>query len=163
MKLKRFVPAALAALLFDPLPASAADFTVTTSPGTANVYTSGNVTFAGHIAELHGTILKGKRGTVLEIDGHGEIFGCTGHVSMSPIVNFLAPNLVAAYIVPTVDAFNASNSNSGVWWLDIDQAEAESPGDFYDKPLDITLQANHISCPDGATFSGTLRARLVKK
>ncbi|GEM_PF-4372266 len=158
-----WVLAAFLLLCFGAAAARAADFTTTTSPGVANVYTSGNVTFAGSIAELHGTILKAKRGTVLEIEGHGQVFGCTGHVPMAPIVNFFAANLVAAYIVPTSDAFNASNSNSGVWWLDIDQAEADSPGDFYDKPLNITLQANHISCPDGALFSGTLRARVVKK
>ena len=134
---------------------------VTTSPGVNNVYTSGNVTFAGFIADLMGTILKGKKGTVLEIEGQGQVFDCTGHVGMSPIVNFLAPNFGDVYIVPT--GGGVFNSNSGVWWLDLDQAEAESPGDFINQPLNITLRANNITCPDGATFSGTLRARLVKK
>ena len=135
---------------------------VTTSPGATNVYTAGNVTFAGHIADLTGTLVKGKRGTVLEIEAQGQVFGCTDHVGMAPIVNFEAPNFGDTYIVPTSNA-NGFNSNSGVWWLDLDQAEANSPGDFIDKPLNIILRANNITCPDGAIFSGTLRARLVRK
>ena len=135
---------------------------VSTSPGMKNVYASGNVLFSGSIADITATMTKGKKHMVVEIEAQGEVLGCGGdHVSMRPFVNDLEPNFTDVYLEP--NGVGVFRTNAGVWWLDLDAAEELIPGTFINQPLDILLRANSAYCPNGATFSGTVRARLVKK
>lgn len=135
---------------------------ITTSPGKRAVYASDNAAFVGPIADITATISKGAKGRVLEIEASGRVVGCTGtHVAVDAMVNGTAAIFDDMYVEPSTGG--AYYSNSHAWWLDIDAAEQNSPGSFVGQPLNITVRANSLNCPDGAFFTGTLRARLVKK
>jgi hypothetical protein len=75
------------------------------------------------------------------------LFGCTGKGGMNVIVNGLEPGFDALL----------NPAGSGVWWFDIDALG------FVGQPLNITLRADTTNCPDGATFSATMAAQIVKK
>ena len=149
------------ALLLVPLASESAHAqVVSTSPGKKSVYASGNATFTGSVADITATIAKGKPRTVVEIEAWGQVVGCvSSHVGVGVSINGSVA-FGTMYVEPT--GGGVFRSNSAVWWFDIDAAEATSPGSFVKQPLDILLRAS-APCPDGATFSGTLRARLVKK
>jgi hypothetical protein len=153
----------LATVLSLALATSPAHAQVTSGPSKNAVYAWDNATFAGFIADVDATITKGKAHRVLEVEGMAyTVGGCTGdHVAVYPIVNGWAMYGHDLYLEPTVGG--TFRSASGTWWLDLDAADAQSPGKFINKPLDITLRANSANCPNGATFEGSLRARLVKK
>jgi hypothetical protein len=158
----RLVPSLVAAALALQV-ATAAHAQVTTGPSKNAVYAWDNAAFSGFVADVNATITKGKAHRVLEVDAMAyTVGGCTGdHVAVYPIVNDSAMNGHDLYLEPTTGG--VFRSAAGAWWLDLDAAEAQSPGKFVDQPLKITLRANSASCPDGATFEGSLRARLVKK
>ena len=54
---------------------------------------------------------------------------------------------------------------AGTWWLDLDVAEAASPGSFVGKLLTVELigGANTVAPPTNPTADVTMTARLVKK
>ena len=139
----------------------------TTSPGENNVYMSANIDFVDDLADLTAMLRMGKRHTVLEVDAAASIAApaCTLGVAVFPFVNSIA--LAPAMIVAR-SAGDASRTASSVWWLDLDWAEQQFPGMFIEQPLHLTLRAiglvsPGLGCNDGDIFTGTLRARLVRK
>jgi hypothetical protein len=123
---------------------------VTFPPGTATILTA--------------TIAKGKKKKVLEVDativestntatGLGVVVRVNG-ITMEPTGAFFQ----------TEEGCSAAISNctaQGMYWIDLDQAEAANPGLFIGQPLVVELQASSAGT---GTISGiaSLRARLVR-
>jgi hypothetical protein len=170
MKTTRLAVFAFAALAFA-LPASPA-MAGSTSPGKNSVYVSD---FSLTTAEfpnntLTGTIVKGKKGTVLEI--HTMISAYAGEPT----------HLIATVTVngfPSEPTFEGSGWISGqdcrannsigctlteTRWLDIDAAEAAHPGVYVGQPLVISYLAGvQNGFGDGVIGSSTLTVNVQKK
>jgi len=145
----------------------------TTSPGKNAVFASNQVTFdlcCGF--QLGATIEKGKSKRVLKVEAtygtglvagpnacaapwRNEIFASVNGVAMNGSIGFGNGPLC-----PGPECFN-----TGVFWLDLDAAEAAHPGTFIKRPLDIQIYGDDLAIPFGCILQHgiTLAAEMVKK
>ena len=138
----------------------------TTSPGKNAVHVSQPGVLVGtSFAQLaSGTIQKGKRRRILELDltliDSGSIAGSIG---VGPVINGLAlvmePSTTHLQLSDCPGTVNRCTA-TGLFWLDLDAAEAAHPGVFINQPLVIELWG-FADMP--FTGMASLRARLVKK
>lgn len=117
---------------------------------------------------LTATILKGrsKRALVIEamvVDRSSALI----FLRMGPSVNGVAVKPFANTAVPC-DPSNGITActASGVWWLDLDAAEAANPGVFIGQPLVVTLVGGDVITADGpgpGPYDASLVVRMIKK
>lgn len=134
----------------------------TTSPGKNTVHADKDSVPITAIV-VSGQILKGKKKTVLEIDGTIRL----DTITPDNIVGVGAQ--VNGYNVqPSPGDFQSAYCDSsypcsvqGSFWVDIDAMELAHPGEFAGQPLDIDL----FGAASGPAVNGdvSLRARVVKK
>jgi hypothetical protein len=157
----------LAALLSVPLIGAPTLADSNTGPSRMAVFASiDDVTIGfgpGAQSVLFATITKGKKHRVLTVESMLSIYSAAGPASllMVPLVNGIPLNPVskaAAQLCTT----GAQCSVTGVWWLDLDAAEAANPGVVIGKPLNVSLVGND-SAQTGSVGSMVLRVRLEKK
>ncbi len=155
--MRRIVTSAVLVCLFVLFSASPG-FSASTSPGGNSVYESatGVPLPVGPAPLLVGTISKGLRSRVLEVNAMltvGVPFGPGIELSLLVDVNGVLmeplPSGPFGAVQSCVDiGFGASGCTiSGTWWLDLDAAEAASPGVFLRKPLTITLFGGLVPGP----------------
>lgn len=118
---------------------------------------------AGCLADVPiGTIQKGKKNSILTV-----------HLTASSIKNGSVPRIfspeVNGYAIAGPSSIDGpaqsqydNTSVSGVWWLDLDQAEASHPGEFVGKPLAILID-QLCNASGGGGFHVTAVARMSKK
>ncbi len=136
-------------------------FSASTSPGTNSVYESVNglplPSGPPFVNLLAGTIKKGLRGRVLEVNAMLTVslppfpisLALKAHVNGIP----MEPHSAAAIGLGAIQHCDTGQPGvaplgctvSGIWWLDLDAAEAASPGGFIRQPLIITLTGGHIA------------------
>jgi hypothetical protein len=158
--------AAIATTLLSPVAAYAAP--VTTSPGKNAVHSaeSNVLNGSGDIVTLTGTIEKGKKKTVLEIEASVSVAG--------------SASLNAVYVSATINGyfpanpyFSTTHCNSAnaqlctitqTFWLDIDAAEAANVGAYVGQPLNIIVAGgNQAFAGAGLNYNASFTARVVKK
>jgi hypothetical protein len=151
----------------------------TTSPGANSVFVSAsNVTLPaiGPASLLTGTITKGKRKTVVAVEGMLTGIGSSAGPRVDeiwPTINGIvvepkfknAPDPDTAHVnCPTITAPSSLTcTTTGTWWLDIDAAEAANPGMFIGKALNITLMGAERTGNGDIDLEATLTARVQKK
>jgi hypothetical protein len=155
---------ALALLVLSPTLSLAASV----SPGKASVWTTqtGVLDMGGNFPTVTAQILKGKAKSVLEI--HVDV-SITGNPSMGAV--FAVPNVNGGMPPSPNSLFQQCSATSteictvsGVFWLDLDAAEAASPGTIVGQPLNINLQGGNWTFGGaGAVTTVTLTARMIKK
>lgn len=116
-------------------------FAASTSPGKNSAFESGTINplGSGFPTLLTATIAKGKKKKVLAIEASlASGSGALGVLELSVEVNGVA---VEGPIVNQSCAVGVQHCTVvGTWWLDVDAAEAASPGTFVKQPLAVTLQ-----------------------
>ena len=116
-------------------------FAASTSPGKNSAFESGTISplGSGFPTLLTATIAKGKKKKVLAIEASlASGSGALGVLELSVEVNGVA---VEGPIVNQSCAVSVQHCTVvGTWWLDVDAAEAASPGTFVKQPLVVTLQ-----------------------
>ena len=136
----------------------------TTSPGKTAVYVSaiGAALDNGAGFNISGTIQKGKKKRVLEVD-----LMATDGTGANPAVGVL-PTVNGVAMEPNGSFFAVADCNAGYictvsshWWIDLDAAETANPGMFINQPLNIV--GNVISNASTSTADVSLRARMQKK
>ncbi|MBI5506149.1 MAG: hypothetical protein HY899_15240 [Deltaproteobacteria bacterium] len=148
---------AVVAMLAAVLPADAQ--IVTSSPGKKAVYARGSVPFVGMLADYDVTIAKGAKKRVLEVDAMLGVLGCSNErVNVAVIVN--TTGVAYSMYIPALPT--DFRTGTGVWYLDLDDAETNSPGNFVNQPLNITVRVNALTS-NCTLVQGLVRARLVKK
>jgi len=170
MKIRRAwsVPLSIAACLSLAPLASAA----TTSPGANSVFVSAIATLpAGVVSSslLTGTITRGKRRTVVAVEGMltniGQQSGQRDEL-IFPTINGISiePFGYSAQVnCPPLSASSVVCTTTGSWWLDLDAAEAANPGMFIGKALAITLTGVELTGNGDQGLRATLTARVQKK
>ena len=115
-----------------------AQTTHTTSPGKTTLHISTNavaVSAGSDTVLLSGDIKRGKPGRVLVVDAfvgslaageNGIFWPRVNGVALDPTDDFGAPNAMGINSPATA---TRTCTGSGHWWLDLDTAEAASPGD----------------------------------
>lgn len=164
--------AALGALLI----ASPARGDVSVSPGKNAIFVSVSdfavprCCSAPHPVVASGTIERGKRRYVVAIDGMLQLSGwqtSTEAPSIYATVNGIEvePSLYPSggSIITTTSCPTERCTVTGMFFVDLDEAEARFPGYFIGKPLHIELHAASYSGREAAGLSAVLRARLDKK
>jgi hypothetical protein len=149
------------AVLLTILCVSSASAGGSTSPGKNSVYASADAPAGGtYSTAVTGTIEKGKKKTVIEIDVMAtSIYPAGGGIIVLAKVNDLHPEP----IIQALDhcAEGVLCTVSGQWWLDVDAAEMLMPGKFVGQPLVIDGQ---VAASGGITDARvSLRARVRKK
>ena len=113
------------------------------------------------------TIEKGKRRRVLVIEATVE------DRSSALILLRIGPSVNGVGVQGPNASVNCDPANgvtvctaSGVWWLDLDAAEAASPGTFVGQPLVVKLVGGDAITADGpgpGPYGASLVVRMVKK
>jgi len=149
----------------------------TTSPGANSVFVSAsNLTLlVGPASLLTGTITKGKRKTVVAVEGMltgigssagprvEEIWPTINGIVVEPKFKSTPDPDTAQVNCPTITSSSGFCTTTGTWWLDIDAAEAANPGMFIGKALNITLMGAEVKGNGDNGLEATLTARVQKK
>ena len=162
------IGAAAVAVLLGLVPSAWGDST--TSPGRTAVYVDKSgvpITLSPQSAGVTGTIIKGKRGHVLEIDltliasnAESNALGVFPHVNGFTDVVHPKPSFFQWQLMQCTGFQNCTVS--GHFWVDLDAAETAHPGMFIQRNLVIELFEIADIAVDG-TGDASLRARLRKK
>jgi len=174
MRIGWSVPLSIAACFFLAPLAWAAG---TTSPGSNSVFVSAsNLTLlTGSTSLLTGTITKGKRKTVVAVEGMltgigssagprvEEIWPTINGIVVEPKFKSTPDPDTAQVNCPTITSSSGFCTTTGTWWLDIDAAEAANPGMFIGKALNITLMGAEVKGNGDNGLEATLTARVQKK
>ena len=149
-----------------------------TSPGTNAVFASRpGVTIpdcrGGAATLLTATIKEGGTKSVLEVEAmllfERQLAPIAGpaRITVRPIVNgvFMEPSkdVTPFPLSQQCPADIAFCTVSGMFWLDLDVAEAIHPGKFIGKPLTIKLEGCEGSGGGGAITHVTVKAQIIKK
>jgi len=110
------------------------------------------------------TLAKGQKKTVVRVDWQFTWFTTSATFrSFTLKLN----NHFAAPLAPFVNDLDSCGgtacTRSGVAWFDIDAQEAVVPGDFYGKPLTVTMTSQRAADANGMGYQLTLAAQIVKK
>ncbi|MGH7790495.1 MAG: hypothetical protein ACRERC_26780 [Candidatus Binatia bacterium] len=136
------------------------------SPGKASAYVSTSGVSIPLFAAIGASvqILKGKKKRVLEVDitvidpsSVVDVIGIRASVNGL----FIMEPTTTYQVEHACDTAYVSCTAHGVYWLDLDTAEASFPGQFINVPLNI--DATVIAGGTATTGNVSLRARLVKK
>lgn len=140
---------------------------VTDSPGKNSVHVteSNSLNPTGDIVPLTGTIAKGKKKSVVEIQ-----------VTLAVTANASVP---ALYFTPGINGFSINPAGNtmqcvsgatypcvftATYWADLDALEAANPGMFAGQPLLIRVTGgNYLATGSGIPYTATLTARMAKK
>jgi len=154
----KVVSAVVAAVLFVAGHAGAAS----TSPGKNAVFASGSgiCPTGGTSVVLSATIAKGKANHVLTVQATTLANASGAFLLMNP------PNVNGVFM-ETANVFGDCANEStctlnGMWWLDLDAAEASSPGQFYGQSLTVNLKVTEENHANSPCF-WTMIVRLEKK
>jgi hypothetical protein len=109
---------------------------------------------------LSGTIPKGLKKRVLEVEATIVQPSSTSAIGITVTVNghSMEPNV--AYVGTTQCMSTADCVATGVFWLDLDTAEAVYPGEFIKQPLVVDMRGTATVATTGNV---SLRAHLQKK
>ncbi|HEY2775978.1 MAG TPA: hypothetical protein VGK20_18200 [Candidatus Binatia bacterium] len=126
----------------------------------------GTLDVSGNISTLTATISKGKAKTVFRVDATITI-GANAHLPglfLALLVNGdgVHPNFALDSQCDTTATVACTMAAS--FWLDIDAAEAASPGGFVGKPLVISLSGgNTADDPTALNYTVSLSGQVIKK
>ena len=118
------------------------------------------------IAPLIGKLSRGTARTVLRLDA--TIFtlgnGTIGSVFVSPTVNGKSFDPVYASIVGACVTGQSACTVTGSFWFDVDELEAQHPGQFVGQPLNMSLAGGALSgTGPNANYTAMFSAQVVKK
>jgi hypothetical protein len=148
-----------------------------TSPGKNSAFESSTGdALTVYAPKLTATIAKGKKKTVLAIEGaytdgpYGPVYGVRA-LAIGVTVNGInvQPNPASAQqnVIDCglVDTPPAGCTIVGTFWLDIDAAELANPGMFVGQPLTIVMSTGHIGAgpPPANPMDASLSVRVQKK
>jgi hypothetical protein len=163
--MKTFPIFVVASMLLSPVFALAV--TTTTSPGknAVSITASGTLDGVGDITPITAQILKGKAKSVIEMQASISV---EGNPSLSSI--YLAPSINGTPMTPVGQSSQCNSGSSSecaftdTFWMDIDAAEAITPGSFVGQPLTIHMTAGNSSIGgSGLDYTATFTARMGKK
>jgi hypothetical protein len=144
---------------------SAANADATSSPGKQAAYSSvsGVAATPSEVVATSVQIEKGKKKRVLEVQITGFFVPSADGVviGVRPVVNGFAFEPGGYLVTHGCDSAFISCTVSGNFWIDLDVAEAASPGTFINQPLNVDAMVVTGSGSESANIS--LQAKLVKK
>jgi hypothetical protein len=145
------------ALALDAVPALPAS----TSPGKSSAYES-RQDFplpAADATLLTATITKGRRRRVMEVVATLRSPSFFGGLVMGVRVNGVELEPGGRVIAPC----DSTCFTTGVFWLDLDAAEASNPGVFVGQPLTVELIGGSAPANEGFPGTASMAVRLEKK
>jgi len=160
---------ALAAAVLLLLPALSHAAPVTTSPGKTSVFVSETAVLdgIGDIPQITAQILKAKAHQVLRLDVTIIVDGSPLVAGMYTRAQVNGLDMNPGALLPTSQCDTTSIlrcSVTGTYWLDIDTAEAGTPGAFVGQPLNIAvIGGNKAASGGGLPCTSSVSAQMVKK
>jgi hypothetical protein len=119
----------------------------------------------GDFAQLTGTLATGKKHTVLRIDAMVSVLtsAITSGCYVQPFVNGIHPAPTEEFITPSTDTpLAVPCSISGIFWLDLDAAEAAHPGVFIGQPLVVVLEGGSLVAGGlGVGYSASMSMQVI--
>lgn len=127
------------------------------------VRAAGDIEPSGATVQLSGTLLKGKKKTVVRVDVTHEYFSLSNQFrAMTVKINgkFPAPNFIVLNHIPACGPGNCVVS--ATYWFDIDGQESVYPGQFYGQPLVVTFDSSKAADAN-SIYNTTMAIAVVKK
>jgi len=118
------------------------------------------------IADVIGTLSRGTAHTVVRLDATIFVLGngTIGSLLVSPTVNGKIWDPVYTGVVGACGTGQAMCTVTGTFWFDVDELEAQHPGQFVGQPLNIKVAGGALSgVGTGANYVATFSAEVVKK